>query len=99
MCQGKENTNFCSPPSAGARPLARHHFSAFSADHFAGDGDDQRRATLRTNGARRCKGVPWQPRFFDRALRKVRGYGEEVDRAGIFRGTSGRGNAARRAVH
>jgi REP-associated tyrosine transposase len=35
-------------------------------------------STLRINGRRREKGLFWQPRFFDRALRTVKGYHEKV---------------------
>ena len=36
-------------------------------------------STLRINGARKEKGLLWQPRFFDRALRTVKEYYEKVD--------------------
>ena len=35
-------------------------------------------STLRINGRRREKGLLWQPRFFDRALRTVKEYHEKV---------------------
>jgi putative transposase len=36
-------------------------------------------STLRINAARKERGLLWQPRFFDRALRTVREYWEKVD--------------------
>jgi REP-associated tyrosine transposase len=36
-------------------------------------------STLRINGMRKEKGILWQPRFFDRALRTVKEYYEKVE--------------------
>ena len=36
-------------------------------------------ATKRINRARGASGLPWQPRFFDRALRTVKEYNEKVE--------------------
>ncbi|MCL5006213.1 MAG: transposase [Acidobacteria bacterium] len=36
-------------------------------------------STLRINGARKRKGLLWQPRFFDRAVRTVKEYSEKIE--------------------